>query len=96
MLSKVGDAGGTGSRDVDSRRRHTTLPYYKESLIFVYHSKSILARTNIPRSEIDEIIGVAHLNGKVDKDMLSKAMAVKGWWTLLPVSYTHLTLPTKA
>ena len=48
------------------------------SSLYTIQSKSILARPNIPRAEIDEIIRDAHLNDKVEKDMLSRAMAVKG------------------
>ena len=39
---------------------------------------SILTLSNILRSEIDAIIVEAHSNDMVEKDMLGKAMAVKG------------------
>lgn len=39
---------------------------------------SILARPNVSRAELDEIIRESHLYGKVAKEILSKAMAVKG------------------
>ncbi|CAM9330932.1 unnamed protein product, partial [Laminaria digitata] len=48
------------------------------SSLFMIQSKSILSRPNIPRAEIDEIIRDAYLHDKVEKEMLSKAMAVKG------------------
>ena len=37
------------------------------SSLYTIQSKSILARPNIPRSELDEIIRDAHLNDEVEK-----------------------------
>ena len=48
------------------------------SSLYTIQSKSILARPSIIRSEIDDVIRDVQLNDKVEKDMLSSALAVKG------------------
>ena len=48
------------------------------SSLYNIQSKPILSRPAIPRSEIDEIIREAYANYKVEKDMVTKALAVKG------------------
>ena len=48
------------------------------SPLYTIQVKPILSCPTIPRSEIDDIIRDAHMNDRVEKEMLSKAMEVKG------------------
>ena len=48
------------------------------SVLYTTQSKYILARPNILRAEIDKIFHEAHFIDKVEDDVLSKAMVVKG------------------
>ena len=48
------------------------------SSLYTIQSKSILSRPFIPRSEIDETIRDAYVNDKVEREMVTKALGVKG------------------
>ena len=48
------------------------------SSLYNIQSKSILSRSSILLSEIDEIIRDAYANDKVGNDMVTKTLAVKG------------------
>ena len=45
--------------------------------LYTIQSKSILSRPSVPRSEIYEIIRDAHVNDKLEKEMVTKALGVK-------------------
>ena len=48
------------------------------SSLYTIQSKSILSRPSIPRSEIDEIIRDAYVNDNLEREMVTKALGVKG------------------
>ena len=48
------------------------------SSLHTIQSKSILTRPSIPRSEIDEIIRDAYVNDNLEREMVTKALGVKG------------------
>ena len=48
------------------------------SSLYTIQSKSILSHPSIPRSEIDEIIRDAYVNDNLEREMVTKALGVKG------------------
>ena len=63
------------SKSVEDVNRHIV---NNLSSLYTIQSKSILSRPSVPRSEIDEIIRGAYVNDKVEMEMVTKALGVKG------------------
>ena len=62
-------------KSVEEVNRHIVINL---SSLYTIQSKSILSRHSIPRSEIDEIIRDAYVNDKLEREMVTKALGVKG------------------
>ena len=66
------------NNSVEGVNQHIVEESLIKTYIYTIQRKPVLARQNIPRSEIDEIIRDVHFNAKVEKGMLSNAMSVNG------------------